>query len=857
MRILQVSAHYPPDFVSGGTLVPQRFAKAALERGHESAVFAGRLEGLEPLAAMDTVEEGVPVRWIGNSSFLAWDDERNYRNPEVTQAFREFVEEWKPDIVHVHSVHTLGAELLPAAKEAGAAVVLTMHDFWWSCARQFLATSELEPCPVVVGCGECACSKDHAWLEKRNAWLAAQLASADLILAPSATAAEVFAANGAPAGKLRVNENGVDPIAQDDAGGAGSRSAGPVRFMYAGGEAELKGCGVLREACLAANVPTGTTLDVYNASATGFPGWARSCPAYGREELAEVFAAHDVLILPSIMRESHSIVTREALSAGLAVIATDTLGPEEAVRDGFNGRIVPAGDAAALAAAIEELAAPERCAELTGRGSASPIVTKASQEDELFGYYEEALRLADSAHSADGTDKESSEASRARMCPPDAPAGEQDVREVLIVTGIQGAPCRYRAHLAVEALATQGVPAQVRQYRDPALPELAARASAVVLYRVPATNQILELVEQVRATDTPILGDVDDLIFDPEIEPLLDNLDGLSKPERDLWRRGIYRYRTTLEHCDLFLGSTPTISGEAERLIGIPARTWANGVGAKLAKATERALAEPRAEGPLRIGYFSGTDTHDADWASIEPAVAQVLASRPEVELWLGGKVQPTQALAAYEERIRRLPFVVWHELPRHLKNLDVCLAPLTPGSIFNEAKSAIKWLEAALALTPTVASPTQPFRQAIEHGATGMLASTQEEWVEAIGALLDDAEFRAAMARRAKRRVLMELSPARQGERYLAILREARALVAAEGHHELSQWENVVDDEPLEAAASLMEPYELPRGGFDWRATRAGLAARKLAASLRGDGVAATTAKVVRKIGRIARIRA
>ena len=56
----------------------------------------------------------------------------------------------------------------------------------------------------------------------------------------------------------------------------------------------------------------------------------------------------DVLLVPSVMRESFSIVTREALQRGLPVLCTDSLGPEEVVVDGVNGMVVPSADPAAL-----------------------------------------------------------------------------------------------------------------------------------------------------------------------------------------------------------------------------------------------------------------------------------------------------------------------------------------------------------------------------------------------------------------------------------------------------------------------------------------------------------------------------
>ena len=285
--------------------------------------------------------------------------------------------------------------------------------------------------------------------------------------------------------------------------------------------------------------------------------------------------------------------------------------------------------------------------------------------------------------------------------------------------------------------------------------------------------------------------------------------------------------------------------------MGVESCTWKNGVGEKLAQASERAVSSGRDDGSLRIGYFSGTDTHDADWATIEDAVIRVLDARPDVELWLGGLIKPSSKLDSYAERIQRLPFVEWHKLPKLLHNLDVCLAPLTADSIFNEAKSAIKWLEAALALTPTVAYPTKPFVQEIEHGVTGMLASTDDEWYEAIVALLDDEVLRARMARKAKAQVLMEFSPARQGQRYLDILERAYESVTNTGHKHVMQWDDVYDDEPYEGAASVLEPYVLP-ALFSGRFSVVTILLRSTLAGLREDGIIPTGKRVANKMYRI-----
>ena len=110
-----------------------------------------------------------------------------------------------------------------------------------------------------------------------------------------------------------------------------------------------------------------------------------------------------------------------------------------------------------------------------------------------------------------------------------------------------------------------------------------------------------------------------------------------------------------------------------------------------------------------------------------------MLDRHPEVELWLGGHLPDSpDARPASATGCVRLPFLPWLELPAVLRDLDVNLSPLAPGSRFNEAKSAIKWLEAALCATPTVASPTAPFREAIDRRARPACWPTTDEWVAA-----------------------------------------------------------------------------------------------------------------------------
>jgi glycosyltransferase involved in cell wall biosynthesis len=71
-----------------------------------------------------------------------------------------------------------------------------------------------------------------------------------------------------------------------------------------------------------------------------------------RDDRWSLYAAADVVVLPSISHEDMPIVILDAMAAGRPVVATRVAGIPEQVVDGVTGRLVPPGDAAALAEAL-------------------------------------------------------------------------------------------------------------------------------------------------------------------------------------------------------------------------------------------------------------------------------------------------------------------------------------------------------------------------------------------------------------------------------------------------------------------------------------------------------------------------
>ena len=151
--------------------------------------------------------------------------------------------------------------------------------------------------------------------------------------------------------------------------------------------------------------------------------------------------------------------------------------------------------------------------------------------------------------------------------------------------------------------------------------------------------------------------------------------------------------------------------------------------------------------GPVRI-LCMGTATHDADFATIEPALARVVAafggrvridmlgfsSRKTLPGWVHRLGMPPTAHGSYPG------FVHWIA---NQQPWDIGLVPLN-DSPFNRCKSPIKTLDYAALGLAILASDVDVYRGSIADGAGGMLVqNTENAWYNALCRLVRDTELR------------------------------------------------------------------------------------------------------------------
>ena len=355
-----------------------------------------------------------------------------------------------------------------------------------------------------------------------------------------------------------------------------------------------------------------------------------------------------------------------------------------------------------------------------------------------------------------------------------------DARHVVVVSGEPETPGhRYRAVRLAEAVERSGSTAVVLTVAEAASARAGevARADVTVLWRTGWSAELRQVIDRSVRARARLVFDIDDLMFDPALATVevIDGIRSQGLAEDDV--QSMYALvRRAAVHAQAATCTTPELAQHL-RALGLVTHVLPNGYDDDTLVRSRLAVRRRRAEGGdglCRIGYASGSRTHQRDFAVAADALADILRAHAHTRLVVFRRAFDLDEFPQFDDLRDQ---VEWRELvpldglADELARLDVNLVPLEVGNAFCEAKSELKHFEAALVDVPTVASPTGPFRRAISHGATGMLADGPDEWREALDELVTDPDLRASMGRAAREAVAWPFGPERRVQLVAAVL--------------------------------------------------------------------------------------
>jgi glycosyltransferase involved in cell wall biosynthesis len=291
-------------------------------------------------------------------------------NPRAASRAYRTARDRKPDVAHVHNTwFAMSPAVLPALRDAGVPVVLTLHNYRIACANSLLLRDG-RPCEECVGRNpwpgvRYRCYRDSA---VASAMAALTISSARFLKAWSEVAVFIALSNFARERFVRAglppDRIVVKPHATMDPGPRRRKPSESSSLLFVGRLSAEKGVRLLFDAweqarvsgldlCVVGDGPAMAELRRRRVPGVRFTGWMEP-----RTVTALMLDAR-ALVFPSVWYETFGLVMVEAMAAGLPVLASDLGGTAELLGEQARRWLVTPNDVDAWAAGLQRLADDE------------------------------------------------------------------------------------------------------------------------------------------------------------------------------------------------------------------------------------------------------------------------------------------------------------------------------------------------------------------------------------------------------------------------------------------------------------------------------------------------------------------
>jgi glycosyltransferase involved in cell wall biosynthesis len=366
LRILHLSALYPPYIVGGAERSVEHLAEELVAAGHTVAAACIAREP-EP----KTVRGGVTVYrmahhndfwledWPKASRFgRAWAKLKQQWNFAVAAEFGRVLDDFRPDIVNTHSLLDVSTLVWREAAKRGIPIVHTVCEYDLICGNAAMFRDG-KPCDR----WHLGCKVVNAAKQITNRAVGAVVSVGTEILKTHVD--HGLFAHLPPERRRVIYYSCTVPEGDPEARRRIDRTGRPMTFGYLGRINTEKGVGTLMDAfrrigpgdwrCLVAGHAMDDSIARFKAQAEGLPvefvGWAKP---------ADFLSAIDVLVVPSFWAEPSPRTIYEAYTMGVPVIGAASGGIPELIGEDNADWLFTPGDDADLAARLSAVIARGR-----------------------------------------------------------------------------------------------------------------------------------------------------------------------------------------------------------------------------------------------------------------------------------------------------------------------------------------------------------------------------------------------------------------------------------------------------------------------------------------------------------------
>jgi glycosyltransferase involved in cell wall biosynthesis len=329
-------------------------------------------------------------------------------------------------------------------------------------------------------------------------------------------------------------------------------------------------------------------------------------------------------------------------------------------------------------------------------------------------------------------------------------------KDVVFITGCPEDTMRYRCYHHQEQLGLFGVTSDVFEFDKIDWYSITNYYKIFILHRVSYTPVIAKAITTGKKNNKIFIFETDDLIFNEAYLPDITFLKEFPQSFINLYADSLVKYNRTLMLCNYAICSTIKLKNELAKFID-PGHVFINKncVNDTMISISKEALENNhKSDNLIRIGYMSGTNTHNYDFREVQPALLSLLKKYSNLMLHIAGPLEISDEFKPFSQQIIRIPFMNWKKLPFEIAKLDINLAPLE-NTAFSQAKSDLKYFEAALVKVPTVASYVDEYIYNIRDGYNGFLAKNKLEWEEKLENLIKDKNLRLTIGENAYNEII------------------------------------------------------------------------------------------------------
>lgn len=292
------------------------------------------------------------------------------------------------------------------------------------------------------------------------------------------------------------------------------------------------------------------------------------------------------------------------------------------------------------------------------------------------------------------------------------------------------------------------------------------KTDLLVITRMKWSVELSMLAARAKSKGIPVLFDVDDMVFDLENIGIITNTLAVnlrSEEAYDFWFAYLARIQQAAALAQGYLTTNPYLGKKLSEKFGAPYQVIPNTLNREQLEVSRRVLEQKQAatdrSATFQIGYFSGTPSHINDFLVVYKELMALMERYEDISLIVVGFMEfPAEMQPLLQSgRVRFAPLVDFIELQRLIAQVDVNLVPLVNNS-FTNCKSELKYFEAAVVDTVTVATPIYTYANSIRNGVNGFLCRPGE-WYGTLERLYLKKEDTAAICRAAREDALMRYS--------------------------------------------------------------------------------------------------